>query len=162
MKPEDITLDWLQARVIERDGCWLWTGAKSKDGYNPKCKMDGKTVFVRRMLYELIKGKPVPSGFDSGVSCNCKLCVHPEHLTAKRRGKELKGKTRPAHIVMKMSMSMRAKSKIPEETIKEIMQCNESLRKAEKKYGISMSYIGALRRGEWRRDFSNPFTGLGA
>lgn len=160
MKMEELTLEWLQERVFERDGCWIWKGATSADGTNPKCKVNGKSAYVRRVVYQLVRGKPIPSGFVGGVSCDCHLCVHPEHVIAKRPGKDLKGRKQPASVVIKIANTRRANSNIPHEVIQKILEGNESIREATKKYGVSHSYIGALRRGEWRKDFSNPFAGL--
>lgn len=83
---------------INKDECWLWTGALQRGGkYNGGYgKMGsggggGKTVLAHRVSYELFVG-PIPDGLqldhtchkaahcDLGPACPHRRCVNPSHL----------------------------------------------------------------------------------
>lgn len=69
-------------RVDEKTGCWLWTGAKDKDGYG---YMVGSVNNVRwskkahRASYEHYIG-PIPEGYDILHDCDTPGCINPKHL----------------------------------------------------------------------------------
>jgi len=64
-------------RVVRTDGCWFWTGAKSK-GYG-QFKIDGRFRSVHRWAYEEFNG-PVPGHSELHHLCGVKHCVRPSHL----------------------------------------------------------------------------------
>jgi hypothetical protein len=67
-------------RVDKTDGCWLWTGRLTPDGYGI---FDVKTTTVRahRFAYELHVG-PIPPGLEIDHLCRVRHCVNPDHLEA--------------------------------------------------------------------------------
>lgn len=68
-------------RYVEKtDGCWLWTGAKSR-GYGRFVISQRPTVCVaaHRMAYELSVG-PISDGLTIDHLCRNKACVNPAHL----------------------------------------------------------------------------------
>ena len=60
------------------DGCWLWTGHTSPDGYGV-LRIDGRTEYMPRWSYELHNG-PIADGLEPDHLCRVRLCVNPEHL----------------------------------------------------------------------------------
>lgn len=92
MKPEEF---WNHVRKTDadlKDDCWLWTGAKSKNGYGSvRWKFpDGRShsEYVHRVAYELSTGKPPPKNWIVVRTCGQKLCVKPGHLDVARAGVE--------------------------------------------------------------------------
>ena len=73
--------DRIAKRVrVDGSGCWIWTGAKAKNGYGA-VKWDGKTRSTHRTIYELLVG-PVPAGLVIDHTCSVRACVNPAHLEA--------------------------------------------------------------------------------
>ena len=81
------TIERLIARCVEEGDCLLWQGGCDGHG-RPQCRHGGKTCYVRRVMRELVDGKPVPAGRVVPACCGHRLCVSPkcsEVGTDKRR-----------------------------------------------------------------------------
>lgn len=61
------------------NGCWLWTGKKSGDGYG-HLKVQGTQHTAHRLTYTMYVGE-IPAGKVLMHSCDNPICVKPEHLT---------------------------------------------------------------------------------
>lgn len=61
--------------------CWLWTGAKTRDGYGYVWSGSRESGHVRayRAAYEMIVG-PIPVGRVIDHLCRVRACVNPAHL----------------------------------------------------------------------------------
>lgn len=76
-------LDRIHARLdIEgEDGCWVWTGAKNRQGYG-NTSFRGQAIVVHRAMYEVYVG-PIPEGYAvDHIACSNKSCANPKHLRA--------------------------------------------------------------------------------
>ena len=66
------------------NGCWFWTGARSRGKGNVKWygsfHVKGRTVRAHRFSAEVIGGKALPPGHDRGHTCDFSLCVNPDHI----------------------------------------------------------------------------------
>lgn len=64
--------------------CWIWTGARSPDGYGI-IRDGGKNKKVHRVAYEHYIG-PIPEGLTidhvAARGCTNRACFNPEHLEA--------------------------------------------------------------------------------
>ena len=69
-----------QMRKTERspDGHLLWKGGLANG--HPAVKHNGKTVYLRRLLWEEVYG-PIPEGSVVTSSCRVRTCIEPSHLT---------------------------------------------------------------------------------
>jgi hypothetical protein len=70
---------WSRVAMTE-DGCWLWCGARSKNGYGA-IWLRGTQTTAHRIAYALAKG-PIPDGAEIDHLCSNKGCVRPSHLEA--------------------------------------------------------------------------------
>lgn len=78
------------SKVDKGGDCWLWTAARSGDGYG-HLKVDGRNVKAHRLAYELEVG-PIPPGLDIDHLCRVPLCVNPAHMEpVSRRTNTLRG-----------------------------------------------------------------------
>lgn len=64
--------------IEKTDGCWLWTGSRTSDGYGG-IRVCGKSVGAHRVAYELFVA-PIPDGLHVLHRCDTPNCVRPEHL----------------------------------------------------------------------------------
>jgi len=72
-------------RHVDRSGvCWLWTGARYRDGYG-QFALDLTTRAAHRVAFELTYGS-IPRTTQVLQTCQNRLCVRPEHLRLRRPG----------------------------------------------------------------------------
>lgn len=74
--------EWVRARVLVREGCWLWSGAHDRTGYAKVTAKIGDHVLssgAHRLVYHFAVG-PIPDGLDLDHLCRNRGCVRPDHL----------------------------------------------------------------------------------
>lgn len=65
-------------KVSKTGECWLWTGARMKNGYG-KIIINRKEAKAHRVSWELAHG-PIPDGISVLHRCDTPPCVRPSHL----------------------------------------------------------------------------------
>jgi hypothetical protein len=68
----------LWSHVEKMDECWLWTGARTTNGYG-RITVGGKGHQAHRVAWMLASGA-IPDGLYVCHRCDVKLCVRPAHL----------------------------------------------------------------------------------
>ena len=82
------------SHVRDTGDCWLWQGAKTKDGYGVANigvvtpRGTRKVLSTHRLSYLLHHGD-IPDGLFVMHSCDVKLCVNPKHLRTGTRTENL-------------------------------------------------------------------------
>lgn len=162
-----MTLDDIKARCDEIGECWEWrTKAKCRARLtHPQMRTErgGPPKLVRRVAVEFKTGKPLPANRYPVPRCGNPFCVNPDHqkvLTQaekdKRTGKiAAASQTRGANIARSWRESGRTEMTL--EKAAEIRAAVGSLKAIGKRFGISASMAGAIRRGEYWRDHCDPF-----
>lgn len=69
---------WSKVNKSEGDGCWIWTGCKTKNGYG-RFLFDGKVRIATRIAL-ILSGKTPPEGLLILHKCDNPPCVNPGHL----------------------------------------------------------------------------------
>ena len=79
MTPADLPANMTSKITEDEHGCWIWKGARAKNGYG-SVGYKGKVWSAHRLAYTLLIG-PVPDGLvlDHAV-CGVKACCRPDHL----------------------------------------------------------------------------------
>lgn len=67
---------WKYVRKV--DGCWLWIGAVTWDGYG-RLRLPDRTVRAHRWAYQRFIGT-IPEGMELDHLCKTRCCVNPDHL----------------------------------------------------------------------------------
>jgi hypothetical protein len=68
----------IQSKTIESNGCWIWSGAKDKDGYG-KLRWNKRYLRAHRWAYEVSYGT-IPDGLHVCHACDNPSCCNPGHL----------------------------------------------------------------------------------
>lgn len=80
-KPPYPIKDRIHSRtIVDKDGCWLWQGYLSSNGYGPM-RIPGtrRRELVHRLSYREYKGE-IMSGMTIDHLCKKRNCANPDHL----------------------------------------------------------------------------------
>lgn len=75
--PARSTAERIYPRLVERNGCWVWTGA-ARNGYGA-VGVGQRVEYVHRWVYEDMVG-PIPQGLVLDHLCVNRLCANPDHV----------------------------------------------------------------------------------
>lgn len=71
------------------NGCWFWTGARSRGKGNRKWygsfRLGGRTVRAHRFAVEVLGGRECPADHHRDHECCFSLCVNPDHIEVVHR-----------------------------------------------------------------------------
>lgn len=66
------------------NGCWLWTGGRSRGKGNSKWygsfSLNGKTIRAHRFSSEVLNKHKCPPGHHRDHTCDFSMCVCPDHI----------------------------------------------------------------------------------
>ena len=82
LKDKSLNGEFMQKRIdftSSYNGCWLWIGGTTHDGYPVWKTTGGRTVYAHRFLYEQEIGA-IPEGFTLDHTCRVRNCVNPLHM----------------------------------------------------------------------------------
>ena len=164
------TIQSLKARTVEEGDCWLWQGYKANGTpqvCHPRPGFSSKMYSVRRLMRDLVTGKPTPDGHYV-TRCHNSACVNPEHVLFNMDEQHMKriGRNVSASANITRSMKLRkyririGHAKLSEQIAQEIRLSNESCTALGARYGVDKSLISKVRRGTAWKVLANPFQGL--
>lgn len=148
-KPRAV-MDRLVDKLLLGDGCWEWTGAKSRKGYGNILGPRRKIISTHRAAWEVWNG-PIPSGAWILHRCDNPSCCRPDHLflgdaminnvDMRVKGRDTRGSAHP-------------KSKLTESDVIAIRQAVANGAEQQglaKQYGVSKGVLGRIvHRQDWR------------
>jgi hypothetical protein len=152
-------IDKVTAHAAPDGECLIWKGGLAA-GSCPSCRINGKTVAVRRALWEAM-GNVLPPKGKGAIVAKCKedRCVAPEHLISKRRGTK-KGTKRPTSTRVRMSKGRRSVSRLTEADVSAIRASTATQKVLAEQYNVCRRTIGDIKSGQTWAPLSNPFAGL--
>lgn len=83
MNGPDFLPAFLAEKIDASGSCWLWLGKRSTAGYGyVRWPRDATKPWrpAHRIVYELIRGREIPSGLEIDHLCRNPQCVNPDHL----------------------------------------------------------------------------------
>jgi hypothetical protein len=149
-------------RTRECGECLEWTGAYVHN-VAPVISIGNRKIYTKRRLLELA-GKNI-EGLCVTNKCGNTSCVNPKHLQIATKAHIIQrtaatGVFSSTAVRARVAAGKRKTSKLSQEAAFEIRNSNEPVPVLAAKHGISDAYGYMIRRGQFRKDYSNPFAGL--
>jgi hypothetical protein len=131
--------------VEKTDGCWLWTGAPSRENGYGRFNHNKKSFSAHRYSLELHKG-PIPEGLFACHHCDTPACVNPEHLYAGTPQENMndmvvRGRCKRNKINVKITQDIA-------DIIRELYSLGESQKNLAKLYHITQSSVSKIIVGK--------------
>ena len=161
----------IKSRCVTCPECeteWGWAGTFTSHGMPVvRHKLGGNrhsSIYVRRFLLEQASGKALGARRAS-TRCKSPTCVNPELLQALTHSQIIKRTHKSGKMVnqasrMRTAMSKRKTSKLSDAGVQDIRTSTEHRTVLMARYGITEAYYYMLRKGQFRKDYANPFAGL--
>lgn len=147
-KPEERFWRFVDKR--KKNGCWEWTGGRSRDGYGLFSVSSRCFVSAHRFSWALAYG-PIPEGMCVLHKCDNRRCVNPSHLflgTRADNSRDMAVKGRST------SGSRNESAKLSETDIPVIRSLGKrgwTLRRISERFGVSRTAIWMVLHGlTWR------------
>ncbi len=136
-------IDRLLTKISRSDrGCWLFTGARDKDGYG-LVRVGGRRGTLRRahrLMLEAIEGE-LPPGVEACHTCDTPACIAPNHLfpgthadnmrDASAKGRLRANRSRLARFDVEVARALVASGRITQ-------------RQAARELGVSPGYMSEI------------------
>lgn len=135
---------------INKD-CWVWKGTLLR-GYGVLNLFNKKyaintSIRAHRYSYILYKGQ-IPKDLIIRHLCHNKKCVNPNHLKAGTYLDNAEDSSKAGHYI---KGEIHHRAKLTENKVKIIANSSLSNRELAKKYGVTHSAIGSIKRGKiWK------------
>lgn len=135
---------WEKVQKGANDGsCWEWIGAVSGEGsHYGSYAVYGRRVGAHRVALEAKLGRPIRDGMVCMHVCDNRTCVNPDHLqeatpSQNSRDTAAKGRRNP-----------RPRFVLTEDDVHRIRAARGTQAQIARRFGISRSHVGAIRRYE--------------
>tara|TARA_R110000868_G_C10525106_1_gene733468 strand:- start:25 stop:486 length:462 start_codon:yes stop_codon:yes gene_type:complete len=138
-------LEWFEKKVNKHtaSGCHLWTAQLDRNGYGLF-----RQHVAHRFAWRAYNNEEIPADKEILHTCHVRNCVNPDHLRLGthaenmremvEQGNSTKGEKNPS-------------AKLTEEQVREIkgaLSKGHRRRMLAKKYGVSITQLGSIARGE--------------
>lgn len=164
MNDDNYLMARIRARCHEDGDCLIWEGAANNRG--PIFTVDKKEQSVRRAAWEAKHGVEFPKGKLARRCTESVMCVNPSHIVPVTRAQITKHVMDAKPAMVKYAERVkghRARGlKFGDDAVRDIRTSGDHWSVLMERHGCSRTYVFMLRRGQYRKDQSNPFAGLGS
>jgi len=147
--PEAIRRFWSRVEH-QKEGCWVWTGAKWRNGYGVLKFHGRKNIGAHRFSWWVHYGDP--GSLNVLHKCDNPSCIRPSHLflgTYADNSQDMMRKGRKRGGVQQGEKNHRSKLTVSD--VQHIRQSEVKSNKLEKLFGVSQSCISSIRcRLTWK------------
>ena len=160
-------LDRVYERCVPDGDCMNWAGAVQSACHSPVMRNGGQAISLRRMLVESKINRPLGPMVATYICGNSK-CVRLEHLGAITRSALQQRNDAGMNAVQqslkshRIAVKARARAKLNPEIVQQIREADGFQRAIAKRFGISQTTVGSIKRGDTWVDHTNPFLRLAA
>jgi hypothetical protein len=172
MRPDDITLEWLEARCKHDGECLVWDCMCHRGQPRARFSLpNGKrsTVNVRSLVWRVIGKRRLRKGEVVAMDvCNNQQCLNLAHMRKVTRTEILRRNNSDAGVrarkLAAITNRIRAqRAKLTIEQIRYIRASDRTLTDLSQELGVSFQWLSRIRRGEAWPDLGvSAFAGLGA
>ena len=139
-------MERLFRRFVQENGCLVWTGSRTKNGYG-RIKIDGRIVYTHRVMWTLKRG-PIPEGIEVLHECDNPPCGNVEHLFLGTQVENMADAARKGRVHPGEAHGM---AKLEEGAVLAIRSEAGSARAIAGRFGVSASTVKDIRaRRTWR------------
>lgn len=133
---------------VPEAGCWFWLGWTQSGGYGV-LRVDEKQVMAHRASWEIHRG-PIPEGIKVLHRCDTPCCINPDHLFLGTQADNVKDMIQKRRNVPSPG-ERNGNAKLTADEVRKIRASEETLNILSGRFGVSMSMISCIKRGEnWR------------
>lgn len=158
------TLETIRERTEEEGDCWLWQAGKSHG--TPALRHEGRSMQVRRYIFEVLQGKTIPKGMLISSGCPHLDCVNPEHIRRFTRtqlqrhtAKRTQYGANPLRC-MRLARAKQEASELTWERVREIRAMEGTDKGIARALDMNFSVVNCIRKHKTWRESNNPFAGL--
>lgn len=163
-------LDRAYGKCIPDGECMIWRGAVHSQCKSPSIRIGGRGhgVSLRRLMLQTVAGRKLDHRMMATYTCGNSLCVRLEHMAGVSRRViqlRIKANANAADKIKKSTKIIakaRARSKLTMDIANEIRGLDLPQREIARRYGITQSTVGSIKRGKAWIDQTNPFLRLAA
>jgi Helix-turn-helix domain of resolvase len=130
-------------RAVDANGCWIWLGAKNRDGYGEQW-WDGRLRSVHRLSAHLLLGLDLNTKLCVLHSCDTPACFNPDHLRTGTQAENILDAT----LKGRMGKKLRREGVIE---IRRLLDRGQSRKAIADRFGVSTQTIGQIASGQtWK------------
>ena len=143
----------LVSRTTEKDGCWLWQGAKNSMGY-PNTYFQKRYWLAHRLLYTLTH-RPLEPGELLCHKCDNPACINPEHMFVGSQLDNMRDMATKGRRACGASHGERIKAGWTDAARKKrgaqtTQRAKDQLAAAQQNAGVSSEHFRCYKCGEWK------------
>ena len=148
---EQVARFWSKVAVGRENECWLWHGARMKDGYG-NIKWDGAYWRAHRLAYYLEYGS-VPAMRVIAHTCDTPLCVNPRHLFLATHSENMADMARKHRTKWERHPELTKITRSDASAMRAMYATGMyTQRQIQERYGLSQSHTSAILGGRRWKD----------